>query len=222
MKIALINENSQKDKNEFIYKILNKVASKYGHEVYNYGVSNDKECSIDYVGAGILAGLLLNSKAVDFVITGCASGIGVTMSLNAMPEVYGGYIADNVDAKLFCKVNAGNAIAIPFGKYFGIGSEFLLEGIFETLFSTEFLSGYPLKRKEIQSSQKQELIHLKQTTQMAMSEILEELDREMLKKMIYNEYFEENFFKNCDNEFLGILVKNIFDEWESIEESELN
>ena len=33
MKIALINENSQKDKNEFIYKILNKLASKYGHEV---------------------------------------------------------------------------------------------------------------------------------------------------------------------------------------------
>ena len=34
--------------------------------------------------------------------------------------------------------------------------------------------------------------------------------------------FEENFFKNCDNEFLGILVKNIFDKWENIEESELN
>ena len=66
------------------------------------------------------------------------------------------------------------------------------------------------------------VIHLKQTTQIAMSEILEELDKDMLKDMIYNEYFEENFFKNCDNEFLGILVKNIFDEWENIEESELN
>ena len=55
-----------------------------------------------------------------------------------------------------------------------------------------------------------------------MSEILEELDKDMLKDMIYNEYFEENFFKNCDNEFLGILVKNIFDKWENIEESELN
>ena len=54
-----------------------------------------------------------------------------------------------------------------------------------------------------------------------MSEILGELDKEMLKKMIYNDYFEENFFKNCENEFLGILVKNIFDEWESEEEEAL-
>ena len=221
MKIALINENSQKDKNEFIYKILNQIATKYHHEVFNYGVSKDKKCDINYVEAGILAGLLLNSKAVDFVITGCASGIGVTMSLNAMPFVYAGYVADNVDAKCFCKVNAGNAIAIPFGKYFGTGSEFLLESIFETLFTTEFSSGYPSKRKDIQANQKQELVHLKQTTQIDMSEILEELDKEMLKKMIYNDYFEENFFKNCENEFLGILVKNIFDEWESEEEEAL-
>ena len=38
MRIALINENSQKKKNDLILKILEKVARKYGHEVFNYGV----------------------------------------------------------------------------------------------------------------------------------------------------------------------------------------
>ena len=42
MKIALINENSQKKKNAFILEVLEKVAKKYGHEVFNYGVSEEK------------------------------------------------------------------------------------------------------------------------------------------------------------------------------------
>ena len=33
MKIALINENSQKKKNSFILDVLEKVAEKYGHQV---------------------------------------------------------------------------------------------------------------------------------------------------------------------------------------------
>ena len=79
MRIALINENSQKKKNAFILDVLERVAIKYGHQVFNYGVSEDKDSSIDYVGAGLLAGILLNSHAVDFVITGCSSGEGVLL-----------------------------------------------------------------------------------------------------------------------------------------------
>ena len=134
MKIALINENSQKKKNVFIIEVLEKVAKKYGHQVFNYGVSMDKDADIDYVGAGLLTGILLNTKAVDFVITGCSTGEGVLISANAMPNVFCGYVGDLVDAKLFSKINAGNAVSIPFGKYFGVGSEYLLESIFEALF----------------------------------------------------------------------------------------
>ena len=48
MKIALINENSQAAKNSVIYNTLIKVAEKYGHEVYNYGMeeASDKKYNI--------------------------------------------------------------------------------------------------------------------------------------------------------------------------------
>ncbi len=214
MKIALVNENSQKRKNEFIFHILKRVADKYGHEVFNYGVAEDKDASLDYVGLGLLNGILLNSGAVDLVITGCASGQGAMMSSNAMPNVYCGYVADIVDAKLFSKVNAGNAVSIPFGKYFGVGSEFQLESIFEALFDTEFASGYPKERQEIQESQRRNFIELKRISQISMISILEEVDKDMLYNMIHNDFFEENFFVHSCNNEISEYLKEIIDAWE--------
>ena len=211
MTIALINENSQKKKNAFILEVLEKVAKKYGHEVFNYGASEEKNANINYVGAGLLTGILLNSQAVDFVITGCSSGEGVVIASNAMPNVYCGYVADAVDAKLFAKVNAGNAISIPFGKYFGTGSEFLLESIFEALFSTTFAEGYPLERKEIQDNQRKQLEDLKYSSQIGMREILEEVDKDFLYDIIHNDYFEENFFYYSKDDAISELLKDLCD-----------
>ncbi len=214
MRIALINENSQKKKNEFIFRVLEKVAAKYHHVVFNYGVEEGKKADIDYVGAGVLAGILLNSKVVDFVITGCASGQGVLITSNAMPNVYCGLITDEVDAKLFARINAGNAISIPFGKYFGVGAEFQLESIFNSLFETEFASGYPTERKNVQDEQRECLKKIKGYAQNTMEEILEEIDKDFLKNMIHNDYFEENFFMYSENDAISEFLKNIIDAWE--------
>jgi len=211
MKIALINENSQKKKNDFIYRVLEKVANKYHHEVFNYGVEEGKDADIDYVGAGVLAGILLNGGAVDFVITGCASGCGVMMSANAMPNVSCGLIHDDVDAKLFAKINAGNAVSIPFGKYFGVGAEYLLENIFESLFSTEFGSGYPKERELIQESQRNQLKEIKRISQISMESILEEIDKDFLMKLVRNDYFEENFFLYSTNDVISEYLKDLID-----------
>ncbi len=214
MKIALVMENSQKKKNEFVWKVLEKVASKYHHEVFNYGVSEGKTCDIDYVGAGILTGILLNGEVVDFVITGCATGEGAMMSANAMPNVTCGLVEDAVDMELFLRVNGGNAISIPFGKNFGIGSEILLENIFETLFQTEKESGYPKERKEVQMVQRIKLKELKRCSQIEIEEILEEFDKDLLYNMVHNDYFEENFFKDCKKDSLGVILKQLIDAWE--------
>lgn len=71
MKIALINENSQASKNSIIYDALKKVADKKGYEVYNYGMESADENNLTYVQAGLLAAILINSKAADFIVTGC-------------------------------------------------------------------------------------------------------------------------------------------------------
>ncbi len=213
MKIALINENSQRKKNDFIYQVLTKVASKHGHRVFNYGVSSTKDLSLDYVGAGVLTGILLATHAVDFVITGCQSGEGLILAANAMPNVFCGYVADAVDAELFVRVNAGNAISIPFGKYFGAGAEINLENIFEKLFTIEEASGYPKERKEIQYDQRKELKQLQKIAKNSLYDILDRIDKDFLYNIIHNSYFEENFFEHCKDDMVGELLKGLIDSW---------
>ena len=120
MRIALINENSQAAKNEMIYASLKKVAESKGHTVDNYGMySADDKAQLTYVQNGILAAILLNSGAADFVVTGCGTGEGAMLALNSFPGVLCGHVVDPSDAYMFMQINDGNAIALPFAKGFG-------------------------------------------------------------------------------------------------------
>lgn len=75
MKIALINENSQAVKNPIVEKALRKAVEPMGHTVDNYGMYGiEGENNLTYVQNGILAAILLNSKAADYVVTGCGTG----------------------------------------------------------------------------------------------------------------------------------------------------
>ena len=110
MKIALITENSQAAKNGIIHQALTNVAEPLGHQVFNYGMySAEDSASLTYVMNGLLAGILLNSKAVDFVVTGCGTGMGSMLACNAMPGVFCGLVIDPTDAFLFGQINDGNA-----------------------------------------------------------------------------------------------------------------
>lgn len=82
MKIALMMENSQANKNAIILNELNAVAEEKGFPVYNVGMSDENDHHLTYIHLGIMASILLNSKAVDFVVTGCGTGQGALMSLN--------------------------------------------------------------------------------------------------------------------------------------------
>lgn len=214
MRIALILENSQKKKVEYVKSVLERVAQKYNHEIFCYGVSENSKVSIDYVGAGVLTGILLNTGAVDFVITGCSTGCGASIASNMMPNVYCGYVKDKVDALLFRKINAGNAVSIPYGRIFGVGFEIVLEEIFTTLFETEEASGYPSERKEIQDKQRDNLVKIKKCTNRDLLSILEEMDKDYLYSIVHNDYFEENFFKYSENDEIALFLKNIIDAFE--------
>ena len=117
MKIALINENSQAAKNGIIEAALKKVVEPMGHEVVNYGMyAADDAAQLTYVQCGILAAILLNSGAADYVITGCGTGEGAMLALNSFPGVICGHVEDPVDAYTFAHVNDGNAVAMPWIK----------------------------------------------------------------------------------------------------------
>ena len=124
MKIALINENSQAAKNAAIEAALKKVVEPMGHTVFNYGMySASDDVSLTYVQCGILAAILLNSGAADYVITGCGTGEGAMLACNSFPGVICGHVEDPVDAYTFAQVNDGNCVAMPFAKGCGWGME---------------------------------------------------------------------------------------------------
>ncbi len=56
MKIGLINEDSQADKNAMIFDILKQEAEKKGHTVFNYGMYTEQDShQINFTQIGILA-----------------------------------------------------------------------------------------------------------------------------------------------------------------------
>ena len=178
MKIALINENSQAAKNEMICNALKKVVEPMGHEVYNYGMyTAEDECQLTYVQAGILAAVLLNSGAADYVITGCGTGEGAMLACNSFPGVICGHVEDALDAYTFAQINDGNAIAIPFAKGFGWGGDLNLEYIFEKLYVEESGQGYPRERAVPEQRNKKILDEVKTVTYRSLTDILRELDR---------------------------------------------
>ena len=143
MKIALINENSQAAKNSMICENLKKIVEPMGHEVFNYGMyTAEDETQLTYVMCGLLSAILLNSKAADYVVTGCGTGEGAMLACNSFPGVLCGHIVDVEDAYMFAQINDGNAIAMPFAKGFGWGAELHLQYVFEKLFGCESGGGY--------------------------------------------------------------------------------
>ena len=209
MKIGIITENSQAEKNKIIYEALKPIAEQKGYEIYNYGMESKEEENLTYVQAGLLAGILINTKAVDFIITGCGTGEGAMLALNSFPNVECGLIADPTDAYLFSQINAGNAISIPFAKGFGWGSEVTLTYIFEKLFATPFGGGYPVERREAEQRNKKILDDIKQITHKDMLTILKEIDQDFLKEAINRPNFKDFFFNHAEESEIKEYIEKI-------------
>lgn len=210
MKIALINENSQAGKNSLIYESLKKVVEPKGHEVFNYGMySAEDEAQLTYVQNGILAAILLNSKAVDYVITGCGTGEGAMLACNVFPGVLCGHVVDPSDAYMFAQINDGNAVALPFAKGFGWGAELNLEYIFEKLFQGESGQGYPKDRVIPEQRNKKILDEVKKVTHQDIMIILENIDQDLLKGAVSGSKFKEYFFDNCKCENIRAYIEKI-------------
>ena len=197
MRIVLINENSQASKNSLIFTTLQNVAEKYGHIVKNYGMFGADDKSLTYVQNGLLAAILLNAEACDFVVTGCGTGEGAMLALNSFPKVLCGHIVDPSDAYMFNQINDGNAVAFPFAKGFGWGAELNLEYCFEKLFNGPKGQGYPRERAIPEQTNKKILDQVKEVTHADMLTILKNIDQAFLKDTIDRDSFKNNFFNDA-------------------------
>lgn len=211
MRIALTLENSQAAKNALVLKELKGVVSPLGYEVHNVGMVDENDHHLTYIHLGIQASLLLNTGAVDFVISGCGTGQGAMMSLNAHPGVLCGYCLDPTDAFLFNQVNNGNALALAFAKGFGWGAELNIRYMFEKAFTTgERGQGYPVERAEPQQRNAGILTQVKAAV--AKDSLLasfQSLDQELVKQAVGSQQFQSTFFTHCKNEIIADYVKSL-------------
>lgn len=220
MKIALINEFSQASKNGIVLEQLKSVVEPMGHTVFNTGmqcVNNPQDLPTDYteenprltyLNIGVQAALLLNSKAADFVVTGCGTGQGALMACNMFPGVNCGYCIEPTDAYLFLQINDGNALSIPYAKGFGWGAELNIKTIFEKAFGSPKAQGYPQDRKESQNRNVKILAEVKHQVGKPVLEALRSIDPELLKGSL-TQKFQECFFANCQDEEYLNFVKEV-------------
>ena len=120
-----------------------------------------------------------------------------------------GHVEDPVDAYTFAHVNDGNAVALPFAKGFGWGGELNLEYIFEKLFGFGHGQGYPKERVEPEQRNKKILDGVRAIAFRDLSDILKDLDRDLVKGAFAGEHFTENFFPACKDEKLAATVKEL-------------
>ncbi|MBU7579985.1 MAG: RpiB/LacA/LacB family sugar-phosphate isomerase [Porphyrobacter sp.] len=208
MKIALITENSQAAKNPVIHDALTAVAEPLGHQVFNYGMySAEDTASLTYVMNGLLTGILLNSGAADFVVTGCGTGMGSMLACNAMPGVFCGLVIDPTDAFLFSQINAGNAVSMPYAKGFGWAAELNLQDCYRKLFEGEPGAGYPKERAAIMATNRGKLADLKAASCHDMLTVLHNVDQDLLRAAIAGERFADLFYPNCQHEGIAAYLK---------------
>lgn len=209
MKIALMNEFSQAAKNAPVLEQLEAVAAEQGHTVFNVGMDGDNDHRLTYIHLGIIAGVLLNAKAIDFVVSGCGTGQGALMSLNAYPGVACGYCIDPSDAYLFAQINNGNALALPFAKGFGWGAELNARYIFEKAFSGEKGMGYPQERRDSQVANAGILDQVKAATTKPFLDGLRAIDPELVKHALSGERVQACLFEHGQDEEILSFVKSV-------------
>jgi ribose 5-phosphate isomerase RpiB len=210
MKIALITENSQAAKNSIINDALIAVAEPLGHQVFNYGMySAEDTASLTYVMNGLLAGILLNSKAADFVVTGCGTGMGSMLACNAMPGVFCGLVIDPTDSFLFSQINDGNAMSMPYAKGFGWAAELNLQDCYRKIFENEGGAGYPKERAHFMAANRGILKDVKAASCRDMLTVLKTVDQDLLKAAIAGERFAEYFYANSQDEEMSAYLRSV-------------
>lgn len=210
MKIALIIENSQAAKNGLVHEALTAVAEPMGHQIFNYGMYTPEDtASLTYVMNGLLTGILLNSGAADFVVTGCGTGMGSMLACNAMPGVFCGLVIDPTDAFLFSQINDGNAISMPYAKGFGWAAELNLQDCYRKIFENEGGAGYPKERAAFMAKNRSILKEMKAASCNDMLTVLKNVDQDLLKAAIAGDRFAEYFYPHAKDEQIASCLRSL-------------
>ena len=182
MRIGIIQASSQAGKNRLLYDTVKKYAA--GSEVINFGCTEEETDRYSYIEISVLAGLLLASRAVDFIVTGCSSGQGMMLACNSFPGVLCGYAPTPADAYLFAQINNGNAVSLPLGEEYTWAGYANFDATLARLFSEPFGGGYPREEAARKLRDTELLKQIRRLSQKTPVELMESLDGEFVRSLL--------------------------------------
>ena len=182
MRIGIIQASSQAAKNRLLSDTVKKYA--VNDEIINFGCRENEPERFSYVEISVLAGLLLASGAVDFIVTGCSSGQGMMLACNNFPGVLCGYAPSPMDAYLFVQINNGNAVSLPLGEEYTWTGYENFENTIAKLFSEPFGQGYPKSEADRKIKDTRMLKEIRSRSQRSAAELLDSLDRSFVEHIM--------------------------------------
>ena len=182
MKIGIIQASSQAGKNKLIFDAVKKYVA--GSEIINFGCAEDEPDRYSYIEISVLAGMLLSSGAVDFIVTGCSSGQGMMLACNSFPGVLCGYAPTPMDAYLFAQINNGNAVSLPLGEEYTWAGYKNFDATVARLFSEPFGQGYPRGEAARKLRDTELLKQIRRSSQRTAVELLESLDGDFVRSIL--------------------------------------
>ena len=204
MRIGVIQASWQATKNQIIYDAVLKYAPKKT-EVINFGCTMEENEKYSYIEISILVGILLASRTVDFVVTGCSSGQGMMLACNSMPDVICGYAPTPKDAYLFAQINNGHAISLPLGADYTWSGIENLEKTIEALFSEPFGQGYPKSEAERKIRDAEQLKEIRRIGQVQFKEFVNILDISLLESIKMKQDVIQYVKANGEKEIADLL-----------------
>ncbi|MEY8443807.1 RpiB/LacA/LacB family sugar-phosphate isomerase [Lactococcus ileimucosae] len=210
MRIGIIQGTTQVSKNELLHNAVVKAVGKKGYDVFNFGVYPNEKQSYSYTEIAFLTALLINSKAIDFVITGCSSGQGMNLACNTLPGLLSGFIQNPQDAYLFGRINDGNVASLSLGLGFGWLGELNLEYTLEKLFDGEFGIGYPADVAERKVRETHRVKEFNKMSKISMIELMKNMDRDFIDKIMTKKNVIHYIIENSNEvELVDYLIKEI-------------
>ncbi|MBX9075398.1 sugar phosphate isomerase [Streptococcus anginosus] len=205
MRVAVIQGTSRKNMNALLFESVKK-AVQSSDEVLNFGIFEDEDEQYSYVEIAMLISLLIESEAVDFVVTGCSSGQGMMLACNSLPGLLCGYIENPQDAFLFGRINGGNVASLPLGLNFGWQGQLNLQYTLDKLFDGEFGIGYPEHEAERKRAEASALKNLNRLTKRSWEELLEQIPKDILNKLLQRKIVMNAIInKGSNKEFIRLL-----------------
>lgn len=201
MKIGVIQASTRTDINQLLFESVKKAAGSH-HEVINFGIFPGETVNYSYIEVAVMISLLIETGAIDFVVSGCSSGQGMMMACNSLPGLRCGFVQTPQDAYLFGRINNGNVVSLPLGLNFGWSGELNLQYTLNELFHGEFNIGYPPEAADRKRQEVQLFLELNKLTKKSFLDIIDVLDSRLLSKVLERKNFTDYLFKYGNNQAL--------------------